>query len=74
VESRPGLRIALEFSHANHRQSGAFAALCLTCIALPGISLAGPSDYAFSPIVEEGERGIDFKAASRIRVLKMADL
>ena len=45
-------------------KAGALAALALSCLSLPGISLAGPSDYVFSPIVEEGEREIDFKAGT----------
>ena len=32
--------------------------------ALAGAAHAGPSDYVFSPIVEEGEREIDFKAGT----------
>lgn len=42
----------------------ALAALALCCLALPSVSRAGPSDYVLSPIVEEGEREIDFKAGT----------
>jgi len=42
-------------------KAGAIAALVSSCFGLPGIAVAGPSDYVFSPIVEEGEKEIDFK-------------
>jgi hypothetical protein len=45
-------------------KAGALAALVSSCLGLPGIAMAGPSDYVFSPIVEEGEREIDFKAGT----------
>jgi hypothetical protein len=45
-------------------KAGALAALVSSCLGLPGIATAGPSDYVFSPIVEEGEREIDFKAGT----------
>jgi hypothetical protein len=44
--------------------AAALAALALSCLALPSLSIAGPSDYVFTPIVEEGEREIDFKAGT----------
>ncbi len=44
--------------------AGAMAALALSCLCLPTVSLAGASDYVYSPIVEEGEREIDFKAGT----------
>jgi hypothetical protein len=44
--------------------AAALATLALSCLALPSVSRAGPSDYVLSPIVEEGEREIDFKAGS----------
>jgi hypothetical protein len=46
-------------------KAGALAALVLSCLGLPRMSFAGPSDYVFSPIVEEGEKEIDFKAGTR---------
>lgn len=45
-------------------KAGALAALVLSCLGLPVGALAGPSDYVKSPIVEEGEREIDFKAGT----------
>lgn len=45
-------------------RAGASAALVLSCLGLPSLALAGPSDYVISPIVEEGEREIDFKAGT----------
>jgi hypothetical protein len=45
-------------------KAGALAALVASCLGLPGIALAGPSDYVTSPIVEEGEKEIDFKAGT----------
>ena len=45
-------------------RAGAAAALVLSCLSLPSVTLAGPSDYVVSPIVEEGEREIDFKAGT----------
>ena len=35
---------------------------CVLCFSLPGIVFANPADYIFNPIVEYGEREIDFKA------------
>jgi hypothetical protein len=43
---------------------GALAALCLTALPFSNLALAGPSDYVMTPIVEEGEREIDFKAGT----------
>lgn len=43
---------------------GALAALSLFSLCLPGLAMAGPSEYVITPIVEEGEREIDFKAGS----------
>jgi hypothetical protein len=45
-------------------QAGALTALVLSCLAAPSISLAGPADDVKSPIVEEGEREIEFKAGT----------
>ncbi len=45
-------------------KAGALAALVLSCLGLPAAALAGPSDYVKSPIVEEGEKEIDFKAGT----------
>jgi hypothetical protein len=42
--------------------AGALAALAL--FTLPRSATAGPSDYVITPIVEEGEREIDFKAGT----------
>ena len=46
---------------------GAQAALALTTLLAPGLqraAQAGPADYVLTPIVEAGEREIDFKAGS----------
>lgn len=43
-------------------RAAALAALALSCVTLPAI--AGPSDYVATPIVEEGEKEIDFKAGT----------
>ncbi|MBE7940692.1 hypothetical protein IM725_08930 [Ramlibacter aquaticus] len=44
-------------------RAAALAALCSSTLAsLP--AFAGPADYVYSPIVEEGEREIDFKAGT----------
>ena len=40
--------------------AGALLALVMSSFTLP--SVAAPSDYVLTPIVEEGEREIDFKA------------
>jgi hypothetical protein len=48
----------------NAVKAGAIAALVTSCLVLPALSVAGPSDYVISPIVEEGEREIDFKAGT----------
>ena len=45
-------------------KAGGLAALVSSCLSLPSVTLAGPSDYVFSPIVEEGEREIDVKAGT----------
>lgn len=44
--------------------SSAAMALVLSCLSLPSVSVAGPSDYVITPIVEEGEREIDVKAGT----------
>lgn len=44
--------------------AGALAALVLTSLTLPTVATAGPADYILSPLVEEGEREIEFKAGS----------
>jgi hypothetical protein len=46
------------------RQLGAMAALALGALVPSRPAVAGPSDYVATPIVEEGEREIDFKAGS----------
>lgn len=43
----------------------ALAALALVCCVPAGPAIAGPSDYVSTPIVEEGEREIDFKAGTQ---------
>src|SRR6478672_3761541 len=43
---------------------GALAALSLQLLALAPVAQAGPSDYVRTPIVQEGEREIDFKAGT----------
>ena len=45
-------------------KAGALAALAASCLTLSTLCLAGPADYVNSPIVEEGEREIDFKAGT----------
>ena len=46
------------------QRAGALAALALSCLAYARPAAAGPSDYVVTPIVEEGEREIDFKAGT----------
>jgi hypothetical protein len=51
-------------------RAGALAAFVLPILIASPRALAGPSDYVVTPIVEEGEREIDFKAGSaRLREL-----
>ena len=45
--------------------AGALAALALSCLAYARPAAAGPSDYVVTPIVEQGEREVDFKAGTR---------
>ena len=45
-------------------QARARAALVVTFLCSAATSWAGPSEYVYSPIVEEGEREIDFKAGN----------
>jgi hypothetical protein len=45
-------------------KAGALAALVVSCLALPAISWADPDDYVHTPIVEEGEKELDFKAGT----------
>ncbi len=47
------------------KHAGALAALALSCFIYARPAAAGPSDYVATPIVEEGEREIDFKAGTR---------
>ena len=47
------------------KHSGALAALALSCFVYAVPAAAGPSDYVVTPIVEEGEREIDFKVGTR---------
>ena len=44
--------------------AGALAALALSSLCATSIAVAGPSDYVVTPIVEQGEREIDFKAGT----------
>jgi hypothetical protein len=45
-------------------RAGALAALSLQLLSLTTAAHAGPSDYVRTPIVQEGEREIDFKAGT----------
>lgn len=45
-------------------RAGALVALALSSLSASSIAMAGPSDYVITPIVEEGEREIDFKAGT----------
>ncbi|MEJ6000418.1 hypothetical protein [Paucibacter soli] len=45
-------------------RAGALAALAISTLCAPSLVKAGPSDYVLTPIVEEGEREIDFKAGT----------
>lgn len=45
-------------------RTAALAALVPVLLALPGVAVAGPAQYVTSPIVEEGEKEIDFKSGS----------
>jgi hypothetical protein len=45
-------------------QAGALGAYALSSLIFTSSALAAPSDYVATPIVEEGEREIDFKAGT----------
>jgi hypothetical protein len=45
-------------------RAGAVAALAMSSLCAPLPAAAAPSDYVTTPIVEEGEREIDFKAGT----------
>jgi hypothetical protein len=45
-------------------RAGALCALVATVVAHPSVSIAGPAEYVFSPIVEEGEREIEARGGS----------
>ena len=45
-------------------RAGALAALSLQILSFTTPALAGPSEYVYTPIVQEGEREIDFKAGT----------
>lgn len=45
-------------------RAGALAALALSALSVTPVAVAGPSDYVVTPIVEEGERELDFKAGT----------
>ena len=44
--------------------AGALAALVVSCLGLPVVARADPDDYVHTPIVEEGEKELDFKAGT----------
>jgi hypothetical protein len=48
----------------NAFKAGALGVLLSSSLWLSPVAVAGPSDYVVTPIVEEGEREIDFKAGS----------
>src|SRR3954468_12614688 len=45
-------------------KAGALAALAASCLVLPAISRAAADDYVHTPIVEEGEKELDFRAGT----------
>ncbi|MDB5881890.1 MAG: hypothetical protein JWP43_1768 [Ramlibacter sp.] len=45
-------------------KAGALAALAVSCLVLPAISRAAADDYVHTPIVEEGEKELDFRAGT----------
>ena len=45
-------------------KAGALAALAMSCLLIPAVSRADPDAYVHSPIVEEGEKELDFKAGT----------
>jgi hypothetical protein len=45
-------------------KAGALAALVMSCLVVPTVSRADPDAYVHSPIVEEGEKELDFKAGT----------
>jgi hypothetical protein len=45
-------------------RAGAAAVLAIASLCHPSVTTAEPADYVSTPIVEEGEREIDFKAGS----------
>lgn len=45
-------------------RAGARAALVLTFLDAGHAAIAGPAEYVYSPLVEEGEKEIDFKAGT----------
>jgi hypothetical protein len=47
------------------KHAGALAALAISCLAHVRPAAGGPADYVATPIVDEGEREVDFKAGSR---------
>jgi len=46
-------------------RAGALAALSLQILSFATPALAGPADYVYTPLVQEGEREIDFKAGTQ---------
>jgi hypothetical protein len=48
----------------NAVHAGALAALVVSCLGLPVVARADPDDYVHTPIVEEGEKELDFKAGT----------
>jgi len=45
-------------------KAGPLAALAMSCLLVPAVSRADPDAYVHSPIVEEGEKELDFKAGT----------
>jgi hypothetical protein len=45
-------------------QAGSLAALAVLNLTVANHAMAGPSDYVVTPIVEQGERELDFKAGT----------
>jgi len=44
--------------------AGALAALVVSCLAIPAVSRAAADDYVHTPIVEEGEKELDFRVGT----------
>jgi len=46
------------------KRAAALCALAVVTTAVPAVAVAGPAEYVFSPLVEEGEREIEVRAGS----------